>query len=151
MRLPAVLVRPERSGSRTSNDLVLFKCSSAFVGKCPRFRLCFRLDEIIAGLMRDQQRLIEYLREGNRVLRQQFGMKRLRPSDDQRRMLAVNSKVRGHTAMDELATSLSQSTMLRWHRAHIARKYTGCGRRRDRRLRVMADLRNLVVRVAHRE
>ena len=39
-----------------------------------------------------QLRLIEYLREDNRVLREQIGDKRLRFSDDQRWRLAAKAK-----------------------------------------------------------
>ena len=41
----------------------------------------------VAGWMnRHQQRTIEYLREENRVLREQLGDRRLRFNDDQRRL-----------------------------------------------------------------
>ena len=44
----------------------------------------------IAGWMNhQQQQAIDYLREENRVLREQFGGRRLRFTDDQRRWLAV--------------------------------------------------------------
>ena len=44
----------------------------------------------VAGWMNQRQRdVIDYLREENRVLREQLGKRRLRFSDDQRRRLAV--------------------------------------------------------------
>jgi len=44
----------------------------------------------LAGWMNQrQQNVIEYLREENRVLREQLGDRRLRLNDDQRRRLAV--------------------------------------------------------------
>jgi putative transposase len=47
----------------------------------------------LSGWMNDRQLLlIDYLREENRVLREQLGDKRLRFSDDQRRRLAVKAK-----------------------------------------------------------
>ena len=46
-----------------------------------------------SGWMNQQQReLIDYLREENRVLREQLGKKRLRFNDDQRRRLAAKAK-----------------------------------------------------------
>jgi len=39
-----------------------------------------------------QQNVIEYLREENRVLREQLGERRLRFTDDQRRRLAVRAR-----------------------------------------------------------
>lgn len=49
----------------------------------------------IAGWMNQrQQQMIEYLREENRVLREQLGNRRLRFNDDQRRRLAVRQRLR---------------------------------------------------------
>ena len=48
---------------------------------------------VLAGWMNQrQQYVIEYLREENRVLREQLGERRLRFNDDQRRRLAVRAK-----------------------------------------------------------
>ncbi len=41
---------------------------------------------------RSQQDVIEYLKEENRVLREQLGARRLRFTDDQRRRLAAKAK-----------------------------------------------------------
>ena len=47
----------------------------------------------LAGWMNQRQlQVIEYLREENRVLREQLGERRLRLSDDQRRRLAPKPK-----------------------------------------------------------
>ena len=46
-----------------------------------------------------QQRVIEYLRAGNQVLREKLGKKRVVLNDDQRRHLAVKGKVLGHRAL----------------------------------------------------
>jgi hypothetical protein len=50
----------------------------------------------VAGWMnQQQQQVIEYLREENRVLRAQIRSRRLRFDDDQRRRLAVRAKMLG--------------------------------------------------------
>ena len=49
--------------------------------------------------------LIDYLREENRVLREQLGHKRLRFTDDRRRRLAVKAKGLGRKVLVELARS----------------------------------------------
>ena len=50
----------------------------------------------VAGWMNQlQQQMIDYLREENRVLREQLGDRRLRLNDDQRRRLAAKAKVWG--------------------------------------------------------
>jgi hypothetical protein len=47
----------------------------------------------VAGWMNQQQQdAIDYLREENRVLREQLGARRLRLNDDQRRRLASKAK-----------------------------------------------------------
>ena len=48
----------------------------------------------VAGWMNQRQlQVIDYLREENRVLRDQLGGRRLRLSDDQRRRLAAKAKL----------------------------------------------------------
>ena len=50
----------------------------------------------IAGFLNQQQQdVIEYLQEENRVLREHLGGKRLRFNEDQRRRLAVRAKKLG--------------------------------------------------------
>ncbi len=47
----------------------------------------------VAGWMNQRQlQMIDYLREENRVLREQLGDRRLRLNDDQRRRLAAKAK-----------------------------------------------------------
>jgi len=49
---------------------------------------------------RDQQAIIHYLQEENRVLREQLGSKRLRLTDDQRRRLAAKARATWRDAED---------------------------------------------------
>src|SRR5947209_18200186 len=85
----------------------------------------------IAGWMNQrQQQVIEYLREENRVLREQLGDRRLRFNDDQRRRLAVRAKGLGHRLLVEVATLVTPDTLLAWHRKLIAHKYDGHEKRR---------------------
>jgi len=66
-----------------------------------------------SGWMNDrQQLLIDYLREENRVLREQLGGKRLRFTDDQRRRLAVKAKELGRKVLIELGTIVTPETLL---------------------------------------
>lgn len=55
----------------------------------------------------DQRQLqaIDYLREENRVLREQLVPRRLRLSDNQRRRLAAKAKVLGRKLLPEVATN----------------------------------------------
>ena len=59
----------------------------------------------VSGWMNQQQlEVINYLREENRVLREQLGGKRLRFNDDQRRRLAAKAKRLGRKLLQEVAT-----------------------------------------------
>jgi putative transposase len=103
----------------------------------------------IAGWMNQrQQQSIEYLREENRVLREQLGNHRLRFNDDQRRRLAVRAKGLGRKLLAEVATLVTPDTLLAWHRKLIAEKYDGHKKRRPGRPRTGKELESLVVRMA---
>ena len=53
---------------------------------------------------RQQQHVIEYLVEENRVLREQLGGRRIRLTDDQRRRLAVKGRRLGRRVLRQVAT-----------------------------------------------
>src|SRR6187455_2493407 len=84
----------------------------------------------VAGWMNQHQLLaIDYLREENRILREQLGGRRLRFTDDQRRRLAAKAKGLGRKLLAEFATIVTPETLLAWHRQLIAHKYDGSGKR----------------------
>jgi hypothetical protein len=97
---------------------------------------------------RQQQAVIEYLLEENRVLRAELGPRRLRLTDDQRRRLAVKGKVLGRRRLAGIAGIVTPDTILRWYRTLVAKKYDGSPERRPGRPRTKADLAALVVRMA---
>ena len=103
----------------------------------------------VAGWMNhQQQQVIDYLREENRVLREQLGTRPLRLNDDQRRRLAVRAKALGRRVLAEVATIVTPDTLLQWHRKLIAEKYDGSGKRSPGRPRKAAELAALIVRMA---
>src|SRR5215469_6317776 len=103
----------------------------------------------IAGWMnQQQQQAIDYLREENRVLREQLGGRRLRFTDDQRRRLAARAKGLGRRALSQIATIVTPGTLLAWHRKLIARKYDGGASRGPGRPRMEDDIESLVVQMA---
>ena len=68
----------------------------------------------IAGWMNQRQRhMIDYLREENRVLREQLGGRRLRLNDDQRRRLAAKAKGLGRKLLADVATIVTPDTFWR--------------------------------------
>ena len=103
----------------------------------------------VAGWMNQHQlQVIDYLREENRVLREQLGGRRLRLNDDQRRRLAAKAKLLGRRILTEVATIVAPETLLAWHRKLIAQKYDGSARRRPGRTRTPEKTEALVVRMA---
>ncbi len=81
---------------------------------------------VLAGWVnRQQQDVIDYLQEENRVLRAGLRGKRLRLSDDERRRLAVKAQALGREALAQIASVATPATLLRWYRCLIAAKYDG--------------------------
>jgi len=103
----------------------------------------------LAGwLNRQQQDIVAYLSEENRVLREQLKGKRLRFTDDQRRRLAAKGKALGSKVLREVCTLVTPETLLRWYRTLIAKKYDGSAKRGRGRPRVGESIQELVVRMA---
>ena len=99
----------------------------------------------LAGyLNQQQQEVIDYLQEENRVLHEQLGSRRLRLNDDQRRRLAVRAKKLGRRVLHELATLVTPETLLAWHRKLIARKYDGSKQRGPGRPRTQDEIQQWV-------
>ena len=97
---------------------------------------------------RAQQDAIDYLKEENRILREQMGNKRLRLNNAQKRRLAQKAKVVGRAALRELACIVTPDTLLRWHRELIAKKYDGSQQRRPGRPRSSQEIQALILRMA---
>ena len=79
---------------------------------------------VFAGWVnRKQLEVIDYLKEENRVLREQLDGRRPRFTDDQRRRLAAHGKVLGRRRLREVTYLLTPDTILRWFRELIADKW----------------------------
>ena len=102
---------------------------------------------LLGWLEGEQHKVVEYLREENRVLKAQLRSQRVRLTDDERRRLAVLGARLGRRILAEVATIVTPDTILRWHRQLIARKWT-YPKRRPGRPGVLLEIRRLVVRMA---
>jgi putative transposase len=101
-----------------------------------------------AGWMnRHQEDVIDYLREENRVLREQLGPRPRRLTDAQRRRFAVRGQKLGRRVLMQVAGIVTPDTILRWYRRLIAKKYDGSARRRRGRPMTPRELAELVVRM----
>ena len=103
----------------------------------------------LSGWINQHQLLIiDYLREENRVLREQLGDRRPKFNDDQRRRLAAKAKGLGRKILADVATIVTPETLLAWHRKLIAQKYDGAGSRGPGRPRTAREIEALVVGMA---
>ena len=104
----------------------------------------------LAGwINRDQQAVIDYLIEENRVLKNQLEGRRLRFTDEQRIRLAVKAKAIDRRLMKEIETMVTPDTLMAWYRKLIARKFDGSkSRRYPGRPSINRDIEQLVVRMA---
>ncbi len=101
----------------------------------------------LAGwLNRQQQDVVAYLAEENRVLREHLKGKRIRFTDDQRRRLAAKGKTLGRKVLADVCTLVTPETVLRWYRTLIARKCDGSAKRGSGRPPVAESIQELVVR-----
>ncbi len=100
----------------------------------------------IAGWMnRQQQEVIAYLREENRILREKLGRKRVLLNDQQKRRLAAAAMKLGKDLLRQFGTLFSPETLLKWNRLLIARKYDGSGGRRGPKPIKANSVRKLVL------
>src|ERR1700686_492686 len=103
----------------------------------------------VAGWMNQHQlQIIDYLREENRVFREQLGGGRVLLNDNQRRRLAAKAKGLGRKILAEVATIVTPETLLAWHRKLIAQKCDGSSKRGPGRPRAADGIEALVVRMA---
>ncbi len=110
--------------------------------------LQFPVFSFAGWLNRHQEDLIDYLREENRILREQLGPQPLRLTDAQRRRLAVRGKRLGRRALTQVAGIVTPDTILRWYRRLIAKKYDGSASRGRGRPLTPRELAELIVRMA---
>ena len=96
---------------------------------------------------RQQQQVIEYLLEENRVLKEQGRGRRLRLTDDQGRRLAAKGRRLSRRVLRQVATIVTPDTILRWHRRLIARKWTFTPKRPGRP-GIMKEISSLILRMA---
>jgi len=81
---------------------------------------------MLAGWMnRQQQEMIDYLKEENKILREKLGPKRILLNDSQRRRLAILGKKLGRAVLSQVSCAFSPDTILKWHRKLVAAKYDG--------------------------
>ena len=111
---------------------------------------CLLLGMLSEWVRQEQEKVIEYLRTENEVLREKHGNQRILLSDNQRRRIAVKGKVLGRKRLQESATVARADTILRWHRELIVQNGYSNSRGKARgRPRTDEAVVGLVLRMAH--
>ena len=107
----------------------------------------FVIAMLCGWLQKEQEDVIAFLREENRVLKARLEGRRLRLDDHERRRLAELGHRLGRRLLAHVATIVTPDTILRWHRELVARKWTYNGARGGRS-GLQARIHCLVVRMA---
>ena len=97
---------------------------------------------------RHQLRIIEYLKEENRVLKERLDDRPIHFTDAERRRLARKAKVLGRKVLRELQTLVTPDTLLRWYRELVSSQWDYSQRRGPGRPRVMKDIVDLILHMA---
>ena len=87
-------------------------------------RLKFLIVCIAGWLNREQQKVIEYLKAENRVLRNKVPGKRLRFSQAERNLLSSRAKGICYSKLKELANAVTPETLTRWIRGQAGKNMT---------------------------
>jgi len=94
-----------------------------------KFTWHFLLVALAGWMNRQQQEVIQYLKEENRVLRGKLGPGRIQLSLAQKRRLATAAFKVGRKLLQDCATFFSPDTLLKWHCMLVACKCNGTGKR----------------------
>ena len=106
---------------------------------------------MMSGWMnRQQQEVIEYLKEENKILKEKIGKKRILLNDNQKMRLAHIGKRLGRKVLMDISSTFSPDTILKWHRYLVARKYDGSGNRISGRRHITEELEQLIVMLARK-
>ena len=111
------------------------------------FPFKFLVATFCGWLRHEQNNIIAFLHEENRVLKARLEGRRLRLDDGERRLLAELGHRLGRRVLGQVAIIVTPDTILRWHRDLVARKWTHV-RVRSGRPGLQDHLRALVVRMA---
>lgn len=101
-----------------------------------------------ATTQRENEWKIDILQEQLRMALKRHG-KRIRLTDEERRVLAVKGKTLGRRALGEITTLVTPDTILRWHRELVAEKWNYSHKRRSPgRPKTAKEIEELVLRIA---
>lgn len=112
----------------------------------------FPFQYLIAALAllmnRQQQDVIDYLKEENRLLKAKLGDRKIQFTDAERCRLAIRANALGRKLLGQLETWVTPDSLLRWHRQLVAQKWNFVHRRAPGRPRIKDEIAALILRMA---
>lgn len=107
----------------------------------------------LTALIDKQHRIaIEYLKEENKILREQlqdkYGVKRIILTKKQKQRLAKKAKPLGRKLLGETTLLFKPATILGWYRDLIGRKYDGSANRKGGRRKISKEKVDWVIKLA---
>ena len=112
------------------------------------FPLQYVIATLTLWLNRQQQEVIDYLKEENRLLKAKLGGQKIHFTDAERRRLAIRAKAIGRKLLGQLETVVTPDNLLRWHRELVAQKWNFVHRRGPGRPRTKDQIAALVLRMS---
>ena len=112
--------------------------------------LQYLIASLALWLNRQQQEVIDYLKEENRLLKAKLGDRKIQFTDAERRRLAIRAKAVGRKLLSQLDTLITPDTLLRWHRELVAQKWNFVQRRGPGRPRTKDEITSLILRMAEK-
>ena len=112
------------------------------------FPLQYLIATLALWLNRQQQEVIDYLNEENRLLKAKLGDREIHFADAERRRLAIRAKAIGRKLLGQLEALVTPDNLLRWHRELVAQKWNFVHRRGPGRPRTNDQITALIVRMA---
>ena len=107
----------------------------------------FMLFSMSGWVNREQLKVIDYLKDENKILRGLIKAGRIRLSQEDRRRLGVKGRAIGRKNLDEVATIACADTILGWFRELVAKKWTYKRKGRGRP-KTKAEIRDLIIKMA---
>ena len=111
------------------------------------FSLQYLIAALALWLNRQQQDVIDYLKEENQLLKAKLGGRKIQFTDAERCQLAVRAKALGRKLLSQIDTVVTPDTLLRWHRQLIAQKWNYAHRRSPGRPRIKKEFASLILRM----
>ncbi len=113
------------------------------------FPLQYLIAALALWLNRQQQDVIDYLTEENRMLKAKLGGRKLSFTDAERCRLAIRAKALGLRLLNQIDTLVTPDTLLRWHRQLVAQKWNFVHRRSPGRPRIHDEITALILLMAN--